>query len=191
MRSKKPPYPLNTELDKLMWSLEQRRGEMWNISREAGQFLSILVRATGARQVLEVGGSNGYSAIWWALGLPEDGNLITLEKDPLRTAEARENWKKAGVSSKIRQMEGDANAIIPTLKGPFDLILLDAVKEDYYPQAKLLVPKLNKGGILLADNAIGHAKQMQDYLSFVRTHPQLDSVLVPLGDGMELSYKKE
>ena len=99
-----------------MWSLEQRRGDMWNLSREAGQFLGILLtRTTGA---------NGFwksvvpmeSAIWFSLGLPEDGKIITMEMDAGRAAEARENWKKAGVAHKIQQMEGDANQILHTLE---------------------------------------------------------------------------
>lgn len=190
-KSRKPSYELKTDIDKLMWSLEQRRGDMWNLSREAGQFVSILTKATGAKRILEIGCSNGYSAIWFSMGLPEDGKIITLEIDPKRAEEARENWKRAGVSRKIQQMEGDANQIIPTLEGPFDLVLLDAKKEDYFPQFKMIYPKVKTGGIILADNVIGHAQHMQDYLQYVRNHPDLESVTLPLGDGMELTYKKK
>jgi predicted O-methyltransferase YrrM len=189
-KPRKPSYELKTDFDRLMWSLEQRRGDMWNLSRDAGQFVNILTRTTGTKRILEVGGSNGYSAIWFSLGLPDDGKIITLEMDAKRAAEARENWKKAGVAHKIQQILGDANQILPTLEGPFDLVLLDAVKEDYLSQFKIIYPKLKSGGLVLADNAIGHAKQMQDYLDYVRHHPDLDSVLIPIGDGMELTYKK-
>ena len=186
-----PSYELKTDLDRLMWSLEQRRAMMWNLSREAGQFIRILVQATGAKRILEIGCSNGYSGIWFSLGLPEDGRLITMEIDPVRAKEARENWTRAGLSHKIQLMEGDANQILPKLDGSFDMVLLDAVKKDYLAQFKNIYPKLKIDGIVLADNAIGHAKEMQDYLNFVRNHPDLDSVLLPLGDGMELTFKKK
>ena len=102
---------------------------------------------------------------------------------------AGENFKLAKLDKTIRMVHGDALKEIPKLKGNFDFLFLDAVKEDYINYFKLAYPKLAKGAVIVADNAIMFEKYMKDYLSYVRNHRNMRSVLMPIGSGVEFSLK--
>jgi predicted O-methyltransferase YrrM len=142
--------------------------------------------------VLEIGTSNGVSAIWMALGLKETGGkLTTLEIDPERAKLARENFRQAEVADRITLIEGDALQTLGTLAGTYDLVFIDAAKPQYKKYLEIIFPRIQKGGIIVAHNAVRQAASMQDYLEHVRDHPELDTVILTTGDdGVALSYKK-
>lgn len=170
----------------------KEHGGMWNIPPETGLFLYQLVKVSHARRILEVGMSNGYSTLWLAEAIRFNGGgrIFTIERDPLKVNLARVNFKKAGVSRWVDIRYGEALEILKKLRGPFDFVFIDATKEEYLDYLKLVLPKTKKRTLIVADNAIMFKDRMKDYLHFVRNHPQLESVLVPIGSGEEMTLRK-
>ncbi len=123
-----------------------------HVSAEEGKIIHMLVTAVGARRVLEVGTLGGYSAIWIARALPEDGRLVTVELDPERASVARRAFQESGVSEKIEWVVGDAHKILPRLEPHFDVVFLDADKESLPAYFEHSMGLLRVGGLLLCDN---------------------------------------
>ncbi len=122
---------------------------------EEGRFLQFLVAACGARQAVEIGTLGGYSGTWIARGLPPDGRLVTLEKDPAYAAVAREHFALSGVADKVEVRVGDAHSLLPKLaaEGPFDFVFIDAEKDGYSAYLDWAEANLAPGGVLAAHNA--------------------------------------
>lgn len=118
--------------------------------------LRMLVQISGAKRVLEVGTFTGYSALAMATGLPDDGELITLDKDPHVTRIAQRCWKHSPHGEKIKLVLGDAVDSLKSLKGYFDFTFIDADKENYMAYWDLVVPRVRKGGIIAVDNTLWH-----------------------------------
>lgn len=180
-------------LRRLLEDLEAEGPRFWSVPRQDGAFLHFLVKATRARNVLEVGTSHGYSAIWMGLALEETGGrLTTIEIDRTRHNLARKHVNEAGLSQRIALIKGDAHAEAPKLDGPFDFVFLDADKEGQVDYFRALYPrKLAPGGLLAVHNAIRQAGAMRGYLELIRTHPDFDTVTVSatMDDGFCLSYR--
>jgi caffeoyl-CoA O-methyltransferase len=119
-----------------------------------GTFLRLMVRATGARRVLEVGTFTGYSALAMAEGLPDDGEVITCDVDPDATGIARSFWDRSPHGKKITLRLGRALETIGSLEGPFDLVFIDADKAGYVDYWDACVPRLRRGGVILVDNTL-------------------------------------
>jgi predicted O-methyltransferase YrrM len=167
-----------------------RPRRMLNITRDTGRLLWILVRATGATRILEVGTSNAFSTIWLAdAARATGGRVTTLELDPGKIALARANLAAAGLESVVDIVEGRAADTLAAVPGPFDVVFLDADRSSYLTYLELVVPKLRAGGMLIADNVTSHAPELQDYLRRVESHPELFSVTVPIGNGEEIALK--
>lgn len=177
---------------RLLLDLEEfghRHSGYYNISADTGQFFNILVLISKAKNILEVGTSNGYSTIWLAEASKQNKcKVTTIEINEHKVKMAAENFKRAKLNN-IKIVHGDALEEIPKLKGKFDFLFLDAIKEDYINYFKLAYHKLTKGAIIVADNAIMFERYMKDYLSYVRNHEDLKSVLVPIGSGVEFTFK--
>jgi len=184
---------LTPDIDKFLKELEKLNEiePMWNAPRQNAIILRMLVEMIHAKNALEIGTSNGYSAIWIGLGLQSfGGHLTSLEIDGEMVKMARENLKKAGLSKTVSVIEGDALNTIKELDGPFDFVFIDARRSEYYDYFKLIYPKVEKGGIIVAHNAIVHADDIKDYLDGVSELPELISVIVSTGhDGIMISYK--
>ncbi|MDP3765950.1 MAG: O-methyltransferase [Nanoarchaeota archaeon] len=162
----------------------------YNISADTGQFFNILIRISKAKNLLEVGTSNGYSTIWLGEAVRQNkGKVTTIEISEHKVKMAAENFKRAKLDKIIKIVHGDALVEIPKLKGNFDFLFLDAVKENYINYFKLAYPKLTKNAVIVADNAIMFEKYMKDYLHHVRNHKNMRSVLVPIGSGVEFTLK--
>lgn len=181
-------------LEALMAELETQRHRYLNVPRADGQFLNLLIKVMQAKRVLEVGTSNGYSAIWISLALEETGgNLTTIEILPERVQMAKENLKRAGLSHRVTFLEGDAHKVVPTLEGPFDFVFLDADKGREHDYFSYLYPKkLLPGGVIVVHNAIRFRQAMQRYLDMMTKHPQFDTVILSLTmeDGFAVSYRR-
>ena len=176
--------------ESILTCLEKTAKQYTNIAPENGQFLSILTRSIHAKYVLEVGTSNGYSAIWIAAALKETrGRLITLESDPERAKEAQSNLSKSGLDDIVEIRVGNALQEIPKCDFTFDLAFLDAEKGQYLQYLELVLPKIRSGGLIIADDTITMRDEMLDYVEFVYNTPLLDSVDIPLDDGIILSYR--
>ena len=174
---------------------------------ELGRLLGILVQATGARRVLEIGTLGGYSAIWLARALPPDGRLITLEVEPKHAAVASMNFVEAGLSEQIEIRLGPAleslERLVTAGEGPFDLVFIDADKPAYDAYLEWAIRLSRPGTLIVADNVVqrgavvdeaGGGASVQAVRQFNRTlaaHPRLDALIVPLLrheiDGMALA----
>jgi predicted O-methyltransferase YrrM len=162
------------------------------VSEEDGRFLRVMVGATNAKRVLEIGAASGYSAIWIGLGLRQTGGrLVTIEYDPVRAREAAANIQRAGLADIVQVIAGDAFAEIPKVPGQFDLVFLDAWKPDYKKFFDLVFPRLTPGGVFMAHNVINKRSEMGDFLTAIETHPAaLTTTVSPGHEGISLTYKK-
>lgn len=185
--------PMDKALEELLTEMETKGRNMLSVARKDGEFLRLLVKAVRARNVLEIGTSQGYSSTWVSLGLRETGGkLTTIEILPERVQLAKKNLARSGLDKFITFHEGDAHKIVPTLAGPFDFVLMDADKQgqvDYFN--KLFPDKLAPGALLVAHNAIELKDMMEDYLKLLSAHPQFDTVILSLTmeDGFAVSYR--
>jgi predicted O-methyltransferase YrrM len=161
------------------------------ISEADGQFLRVLVGTRRTRRALEIGGASGYSGIWIGHGLRETGGqLITIEYDPVRAREAADNIARAGLSDIVQVIAGDAFVEVPKLEGTFDMIFLDAWKQDYKRFFEMTFPRLDAGGVFLAHNVVNKREDMGDFLDAIWTKPGAwSSIIAPSGEGMSLTYK--
>jgi caffeoyl-CoA O-methyltransferase len=181
------------QLKRLLEEMEAKGYQYWSVPRKDGEFLHLLVKATRARNVLELGTSHGFSAIWMGLGLEETGGrLTTIEIDRERYDLARKHVSEAGLSQRVTCIQGDAHVEVAKLEGPFDFVFMDAEKEGQMDYFKKLFPKkLVPGGILSVHNAIRQANSMRDYLNMIQKHPDFDTIFlsVTMDDGFCLSYR--
>jgi predicted O-methyltransferase YrrM len=191
-----PPVAANDEEKKILDVLDdmdknERRG-MMNVPIEDARLLRLLVETTGAKNVVEVGTSNGFSGIWICLALKSTGGkLTTFEIDANRAALARENFKRAGVGDIVTLIEGDAHKEVVKLKDQIDVLFLDADKEGYIDYFNKLLPLVRPGGLILAHNTTNVASGMQDYIKAVTTSPQLETIFVHQEQqGMGVTLKK-
>jgi caffeoyl-CoA O-methyltransferase len=151
-----------------------------------GRFLFALVAPQTDCEVLELGGSRGYSAIWLAAGVRYlAGRVLSLERDPAKAAAWRRNIAEAGLEEWAELIEGDAFDILPQLEDVFDVCFLDAEKDDYEQLFGLAREKLEPGALVVADNVVSHG--LEAYSHARQADPTLSSVTVPLDRGLELS----
>ena len=155
---------------------------------DVGKLFSILVKTSGANNILEIGTGAGYSTIWLALAAGENGGkVLTIEKDQEHARVAGEYFKKADLKN-INILNGDAKELLQNFDEKFDFVFIDAVKIEYIDYIKLIYNKLKKPALIVADNTISHAEFVSDYLEFVRTDKSITSVLIPIRAGLEISY---
>jgi caffeoyl-CoA O-methyltransferase len=166
------------------------RGTM-SVPREDGRLLRLLAESIGAKHVVELGTSHGYSGIWFCLALrTTGGKLTTHEIDAQRASAARDNFNRAGVSKFVTLVEGDAHEEVTKLKDPIDLIFIDADKEGYADYLKKLLPLVRPGGLIVAHNIDG---RMADpaYIKAITTNPGLETSFLNVGgSGISLTLKK-
>jgi predicted O-methyltransferase YrrM len=158
------------------------------VARTTGQFLFALVAPQTDCEVLELGGSRGYSTIWLAAGVRHfGGRVLSLEADPAKCEAWRRNIADAGLEDTAELIEGDAFETLPAIDDVFDLVFIDAEKEDYELLFDLARPKVEPGALFVADNVLSHADPLADYSRHRQADPTLVSVTVPLDRGLELS----
>ncbi len=170
---------------------ENQRRRMMNISLEDGRLLRLLTEAAGAKNVVEIGTSNGYSGIWFCLALRSTGGkLITHEIDSGRAELARENFKRAGVEELVTLVEGDAHDEVTKLKEPIDVLFLDADKPGYIDYLDKLLPLVRPGGLILAHNMNSPAPDPR-YIRAITMNPDLETVFLHMdASGMGVTLKK-
>jgi len=170
------------------------------ISKNIGTFYNIMLKSIHAKNILEIGMSVGYSGLWFAdaiMSNTQDGQIITIDREQFKIDSATRNFEEAGVSSLIKIREGEARKILHEIKEEFgenyfDFIFIDADKESYIEYFDLCLPLVRKGGIIGADNILFPERfneMMADYLSHVRSNPNVQSVTVPIDNGEEVTFK--
>jgi predicted O-methyltransferase YrrM len=158
------------------------------VSRSTGQFLFSLVAPQVDCSVLEIGGSRGYSAIWLAAGVRYlGGSVLSLEHDPPRIEAWRKNIADAGLEDRAELVPGDAFETLNALDDVFDVVFLDAEKEQYEELFQLARTKLEPAALVVADNVLSHVEHLGAYSAARQADPTLESVTVPLDRGLELS----
>jgi predicted O-methyltransferase YrrM len=158
------------------------------VARTTGQFLFALVAPQTDCEVLELGGSRGYSTIWLAAGVRHlGGSVLSLEHDPAKCEAWRRNIEEAGLDDTADLIEGDAFETLPAIDDVFDLVFLDAEKEQYEELFGLAREKLEPGALFVADNVLSHVETLADYSRARQADPTLESVTVPLDRGLEIS----
>ena len=171
-----------------------RRGSlMLAIGAEAGRFINILVKSTSSRRILEIGTSVGYSTLWLAEAARETGGkVVTIDNNPDKHAQAREHLTQAGLDGQAELITGDAVESIGSLTGAIDFVLLDCERSDYISSFDAVHPKLAPGGLVVADNMTFPASEhARAYQAHVRGTPGYRSIMLPIGNGIELSRKGE
>ena len=177
------------------------------IRKETQSFLKVLLMMKKTVRVLEVGTAIGFSALLMCEYLPENGHITTIEKYEKRIPIARENFKRAGKEDRITLIEGDALEVMRSLEGPFDFIFMDAAKGQYIHYIPEAIRLLSKDGVLMSDNVLQDGdiiesrfaverrnrtihSRMREYLYELKHNDQLQTSIIPLGDGVALSVKK-
>ena len=175
-----------------------------------GRFLTMLVQMLGARKVLELGTFTGYSAVCLAMGLPEDGHLDTLEVNDELEDLVLEGFSRAGLSGKITLHIGDAVETLKRLSRDmhgagdlYDMVYIDANKREYCEYYELVFGMVRPGGFILADNVLWDGKVFEDpmpqdrqtlgisrFNDMVASDPRVDSIILPLRDGLNIIRKK-
>ena len=170
------------------------------ISKNIGTFYNIMLKSIHAKNILEIGMSVGYSGLWFAdaiMSNTQDGQIITIDREQFKIDSATRNFEEAEVSSLIKIRKGEARKILHEIKEEFsenyfDFIFIDADKESYIEYFDLCLPLVRKGGIIAADNILFPERfneMMADYLSHVRSNPNVQSVTVPIDNGEEVTFK--
>jgi caffeoyl-CoA O-methyltransferase len=158
------------------------------VARTTGQFLFALVAPQWDCEVLEIGGSRGYSTIWLGAGVRQlGGRVLSLESDRAKAEALRRNVAEAGLEDWVELVEGDAFQELPQIQDVFDVCFIDAEKEDYERLFELSRDKLEPGALVVADNVLSHEETLGAYSRARQADPTLESVTVPLDRGLELS----
>lgn len=169
----------------------ERSRRMLNITRDTGEFLSVFVRATGARRVLEIGTSNGYSTLWLAeAARATGGSVTTVESSEYKVGLASATFARSGLGPLISLVHDDAGRVLQRSDDrAFDFIFLDSNRSEYpgwWPELRRV---LRPGGLLIADNAISHVAEMAPFIALVKADFLFTTSLVPVGNGEFLAVR--
>ena len=173
-------------------SLETTQKEFWNISRETGILINTLIKLMGAKSVLEIGTSNGYSGLWISKALKETGGkLTTIEYFDKRQSLAVENFKKCGTADIVRTLQGSAIKILKALSldEKFDFVFIDANKSEYVDYFELVKPHLTEKALIAADNITTHPDKVKPFIDAVDADNDFQYTILDIPGGLLIAYK--
>jgi predicted O-methyltransferase YrrM len=176
------------------------------IHKEVADLLRVILKLKRPKKILELGCAIGYSSLFFADVLDGDVEIVTTERNPIMLERAQDNIKKAGMEDRIKILVGDAEETLKDLEGTFDMIFIDAAKGHYKMFFDMLIGKLNHGGIVISDNILYKGmiasddyvvrrkktivKRMRTYLDYICDLEGISTSLIPIGDGLAISYKE-
>ena len=197
---------LHPRLDGVLRRIDREGGKenIPVVGTAVGRLLRVVALASGAKRVLEIGTAIGYSALWSGGALPRGGELVGIEPDHARAQRARMNWREAKIAAKLTVHEARALELLPKLRGPFDLVFIDALKEEYERYLDGALPLLRPRGIVAVDNLLwgGRAsgarpddrgaatRAIRRFNKRFLSDPRLVATIVPVGDGVGLGVKR-
>ena len=177
------------------------------VHKEVAALLQVLTKVKQAKNILEVGTAIAYSTLIFSYAMGADGHITTIERNEAMVAQAKSNIEKAGRRDNIRILQGDAEDILKFLEGSYDIIFLDGAKGQYNDFLEDCLHLLKPGGLLISDNILYKGmiaadelivrrqrtivNRMRGYLDHICDHPQLTTSIIPIGDGLALSYKNQ
>lgn len=177
------------------------------VHKEVSDLLKVILKVQKPKSILEVGCAIGYSSILFSTSTDGEAKIITVERNENMIEKAKENFKRSGYENNITLLEGDAEELLKNVDGTFDMIFLDAAKGQYKLFYDLVIDKLKVGGLLISDNILYKGmiaddnlvmrrkktivKRMRNYLDYICNCDYLSTSLIPIGDGVALSYKEE
>ncbi len=169
-----------------------RKQKMLNLERSTAELMHILLLGSARKRVLEIGTSNGFSAIVIGATLQSiDGAvpLTTIERDAIKVAGARRNIEHAKLSFIVQVIQGSATEMVNELAGPFDCVFFDGDRVSAPEQLQILLPKLEPDVLLLTDNVLSHPQEVEAYITAIEQLPAFVSVIVPVGKGLHIAYR--
>lgn len=197
----------NTHLDEVISSIEENGMPSISVSPSSGKLLTMLISISGAKNVLEIGALGGYSGICLASGFGKEGKLTSLELEEKYAELANNNLSKAGFGDQVSYLTGPALQSLQILVDDnkrFDFFFIDADKENYESYLEYCIKLADSGAIIVADNVLAqgsvadqevqpkrYTELMKKFNETVANHPQLESILMPIGDGMTISKVKK
>jgi caffeoyl-CoA O-methyltransferase len=180
---------INALIDELD-ALRASRDDAWQVPRAEGEILHHVALASGARLIVEIGTSYGFSGLFWARALKRTGGrLHTIDRDPRKFESSKQTFARAGVADLITNYLGDAREILATMPNGIDLSFIDADKPSTQAYFDLLWPRTRVGGAVLVDNAATHRTELADFVRGVRNRPDARSTEVAVGNGIEWVIK--
>ncbi|HBG49257.1 MAG TPA: hypothetical protein DDW90_07110 [Cyanobacteria bacterium UBA9971] len=193
---------MDDKIKQKLAELQKTHNEFWNISPEIGKFLNMLIKSGNYKNILELGTSNGYSAIWLAMALQETGgHLVTIEYSQDRQDMARKNLEDCALIDKVTLVQGKILEILKWLDLKLfytsdntddtyiDFAFIDASKLEYIEYFNFIHPKLKKNGMIVADNVISHENKLWSYVDLMMAHEDYQTVKLNLGAGLLVSLK--
>ena len=197
---------LITQDDPLLAEMEEYGGQhgVPSADREVALFVEITARAIKAKRALEIGMAIGYTTVHLARAVGEDGLVVTIDPSDEMIKAAEGYLKRAGMRDRVRIERGKALEVIPQLKDTFDLLFIDALKEEYADYLKLSLPKLRTGGVVIVDNLLwggqvageirspdqeSSTKALREFNKYFVNHPKLRAEVLPVGDGLGYAVK--
>ena len=185
-----PPIANSAEERRILNTISEavRSGELYaNVPAADGRMLRLLAETTNAQTIIEIGTSTGISGMWFSMALQKTGGrLTTFELDERRAQLARSHFQKAGVDKLVTIVQGDAHVNLRKVKGPVDIVFIDAEKSGYVDYLKQVTPLVRPGGLILAHNV----NMVPDYVKVVTANPALDTVFYMQGNQLAISLKK-
>lgn len=183
-------FDFNDKEIELLSELEKTQTDFWNLPRSSANFLNMLIKISNAKNVLEVGTSNGYSGIWIAKALKKTGGkLTTVEYYEKRIVLAQENFKKCNVDDIITIKQGSACCVLNELDEEFDFVFIDANKKEYINYFEIIDSKLKSGGIITADNVTSHPDKVADFIDKIHNDQTYQVEILDLPAGMLVARK--
>lgn len=193
---------LLTQKDPLLAEMEAYAAEhrVPIADREVARFIEVTARATGARKALEIGMAIGYSVVHLARGMGEQGRIVTIDPSDEMISAATGYLKRAGLMDRVEIKRGKALEVMPNIDETFDMLFIDALKEEYSQYLDLGLPRLRSGGVVIVDNllwggrvATGDTEKstvaLREFNPYFINHPQLLAEVLPVGDGLGYAVK--
>lgn len=184
---------MNDLIRKKLSELEQTLKQYWNVAPESAGLLNLIIKASGYKNIIEVGTSNGYSTIWFAEAVSQQGGFVTgIEFSEKRRTLALDNFKECELSDYIDVKQGSALDILNDLNEDqiFDMAFIDANKGEYIKYYEILDKKIRSGGLIAADNVLSHQSKVQNFIDAISSNPDYLVSNLPLGGGLLLALKK-
>jgi predicted O-methyltransferase YrrM len=168
---------------------QERREKMLLLEPETAQVLSLLIRSSKRKRILEVGTSAGYSTIWLAWAAGEQGHILSIDREAQKHMLADAHLRQAGLREQVTLLCGDATEVIRDLEGPFDFVFFDADRFSAPAQLSLLLPHLERDVMLCADNVLSHPEEIAGYLQAIAALSDFEHLVLPVGKGLSIAYR--